>query len=460
MSRSRLYQDISREHGFELLKVDGELPAGLRGTFYRNGTGLFGSHGRRYHHLFEGQGAISAVRFSDGGAAGAIRVVESDGLRAERAAGRPLYGSVTSRARRIGNALRQRTNNGSNVSVLAWQGRIFGVVDLSKPIEVSPETLETLGETDLDGAIAKTFTAHLHAVPAREAIFGFGIRYGRRTELDLYTLPARGRAKRLGTLEIPATVIHDFTATERHLVFFLGPARLSAARALLGEARPERLVDWRAELGGEVLVVPIDDVERTVRFPIESFFVWHFANAFARGDEIVVDCVRHADVSATGTMCDAAAREGGVIDMDAGELCRATVDLRARRLRLERAWETRCEFPRMDPRGAGRELRYVWLTANGGAGPRSIARFDLARAESRLWTPPRGHHVTEPVFAPRPDGVGETDGWVLVLVYDERSETSHLAVLDASAPERGPLARVHFDHAVPLTLHGTWVPSH
>ncbi|MGH2901030.1 MAG: carotenoid oxygenase family protein, partial [Solirubrobacteraceae bacterium] len=110
-----------------------------------------------------------------------------------------------------------------------------------------------------------------------------------------------------------------------------------------------------------------------------------------------------------------------------------------------------------DPRGEGAELRYVWLTANDGAEPRSIARFDFARAESRLWTPPRGQHVTEPIFAPNPDGAAETDGWVLVLVYDEATETSHVAVLDASEPEQGPLARVHFDHAIPLTLHGTWL---
>ena len=43
------------------------------------------------------------------------------------------------------------------------------------------------------------------------------------------------------------------------------------------------------------------------------------------------------------------------------------------------------------------------------------------------------------------------------VVYDPQSETSHVAVLDASAPERGPLARAHFDHAVPLTLHGSFV---
>ena len=62
-------------------------------------------------------------------------------------------------------------------------------------------------------------------------------------------------------------------------------------------------------------------------------------------------------------------------------------------------------------------------------------------------------------MAPRPGGDAETDGWVLALVYDESTETSHVAVLDASAPDRGPLARAHFDRAVPFTLHGSFVAA-
>jgi len=63
------------------------------------------------------------------------------------------------------------------------------------------------------------------------------------------------------------------------------------------------------------------------------------------------------------------------------------------------------------------------------------------------------------VFAPRAGANGECDGWVLVLVYDERTHTSHVAVLDAARPDEGPLARAHYDHHVPLTLHGAWVGS-
>jgi all-trans-8'-apo-beta-carotenal 15,15'-oxygenase len=456
--RSSLYRESPRDHGYEPLQVEGALPEGLAGTLVRNGPGEFAPFGRLYGHLFEGQGALTAVRFGGGRAEGAHRLIESPGFREERAAGRPLYGSLASRPRRIANALRRRDKNAANVNVLAWQGRLFGLRDLARPIEVSRETLATIGETDLEGVVPDGFSAHPHAVAARGAVYGFAVRFGRDTLLDLVELPACGRPRRLGSVPIPATVIHDFAATERHLVFFLGPARIAVLRALLGDARPERLVRWDPAAPGEVVAVPIDEPGRAVRFPVDPFFVWHYANAFERGGELVVDYVRHPDASAIATLRAEAVRDGAVVGMDLGELHRATLDLRAGHCRSERVAAAPCEFPRVDSRGEGGARRYVWLTATE-RGHLSIARVDLETGATRTWTPPAGHHVSEAIFAPHPGGAGETDGFALVLVYDEASDASHVAVLDARAPEDGPVARAYFAHHVPLTLHGTFVPA-
>ena len=124
--------------------------------------------------------------------------------------------------------------------------------------------------------------------------------------------------------------------------------------------------------------------------------------------------------------------------------------------RSERIWSEPCEFPTIDVRGAGSPRRYAWV-ATTEKRPRSVARIDCEQGLAAVWTPPVGQHVSEPIFAPRPGGEGECDGWTLVLVYDERVHASHVAVLDSARPEEGPLATAHFDHHVPLTLHGTWV---
>src|SRR5512138_3029622 len=59
-------EDLPREHGFEPLVVEGNIPRELRGTIVRNGPGLFGQFGKRYSHPFEADGAATAIRLGDG----------------------------------------------------------------------------------------------------------------------------------------------------------------------------------------------------------------------------------------------------------------------------------------------------------------------------------------------------------------------------------------------------------
>lgn len=85
-------QGLPREHGFEPLRVEGTIPADLHGTLYRNGPALLSQQGERCERWFDGDGGVSAVRFGEGKALGASRVVMSRGLQAERAACKLVYG--------------------------------------------------------------------------------------------------------------------------------------------------------------------------------------------------------------------------------------------------------------------------------------------------------------------------------------------------------------------------------
>jgi len=71
----------------------GQIPAGLRGTLYRNGPARLERGGVRVGHWFDGDGAILAVNFTDAGATGLYRYVQTDGYKEEAAAGQLLYGN-------------------------------------------------------------------------------------------------------------------------------------------------------------------------------------------------------------------------------------------------------------------------------------------------------------------------------------------------------------------------------
>ena len=462
----RAFRDLPREHGFEPLRVEGRLPEGLRGTLYRNGPALFSTFGRRYGHWFDGDGAVSAVRFDGGGGAvGAVKLVQSVGLREERRRRRPHYPNYGTPApslwRGLAAGLSADLKNTANTSVMIWQGRLYALLEACRPTELSLEELSTLGERDLDGAVVATFSAHPHYVPARRAAYNFGVRYGRRIELDLFELPDAGRARRLGTVTLPgATMIHDFIATERHLVFFAPPLRLRIFRQLVGLGTFGDNLRWRPEEGTEVIVVPIDAPSRVRRFTVPAFYQWHFATAFERGEELVVDYVRFADFASNRWLQQII--DGPARSTIRGTLHRAVIDAAAGRFTDEERAPVGCEFPRVAR--PAQQNRFVYVAAHSddeaarGMFDR-VARVDLDRGAVESVALGPAQYPSEPLFVRRPDARDEDDGWLLTLVYDGASDTSGVAVLDARDLGRGAIARAWFDHHLPFTFHGNFAPA-
>jgi carotenoid cleavage dioxygenase-like enzyme len=463
----RAFRDLPRQHGFEPLAVEGQLPEGLRGTLYRNGPSLFSTFGRRYGHWFDGDGAVSAVGFDGGGGArGAVRLVDGPGLVEERRRGRAHYGNYGTRApsawRGLVSGLRGEVKNTANTSVMIWQGRLYAMLEAAKPIELSLEDLATLGERDLDGAVVRSFSAHPHYVPARRCAYNFGVRYGRRTELDLFALPDEGPARRLATLTLAgATMIHDFIATEKHLVFFAPPVRLRVFRMLFGLGSYSENLRWRPEEGTEVLVVPIDAPTAAKRFTVPAFYQWHYATAFERGEELVVDYVRYPDFASNEWLRQVI--DGRAASVIGGQLHRATIDPARGTLRdAPLVATTACEFPRVAR--AGGANRYVYVAAHSDAEAAHgmfdrVARLDVERGTVDAVSLGAGQYPSEPVFVRRPGGRDDDDGWLLTLVYDAAGDRSGVAVLDARELSRGAIAYAWFDHHVPFTFHGNFAPA-
>jgi all-trans-8'-apo-beta-carotenal 15,15'-oxygenase len=459
----KAFRDFTQEHGFQPMRVEGRLPEELRGTLVRVGPVTFGVGGQRYGHWFDGDGGAMAVRFDGRGAQGAARSIDTPSIRAEREAGKVLHSNYGTAVPSLRRRLFGGPKNTANTSAMTWNGRLFALVESTIPTELSPEDLRTLGETNLGGSVGPAFSAHPHRVASRRTTYNFGIRYGRAVLLDLYELPDAGPIRRMGSLPLPGPImVHDFIATERHLVFFISPMRIRIFRVLLGRGSFSDNFDWRPELGTEVLVVPIDEPTKAVRFQAEAFHTWHFGNAFEQDGRIVVDYVRYPDFDSNKWLAE---QVNGWASTDAqGRLHRATIDPKAGTLRSEQVSDRRCEFPGVTPLLTGARHRYVYKAAYSGSegwrGPQdAVAKVDMETGRETLVTLGREHYPSEPIFIPRPGGSAEDDGWLLTQTYDATSDKTYVAVLDAKAPEAGPMARAWLDHAFPLTFHGTWMPA-
>jgi all-trans-8'-apo-beta-carotenal 15,15'-oxygenase len=283
--------------------------------------------------------------------------------------------------------------------------------------------------------------------------------------VDIFELPDAGPARLLASLPIPPSFVHDFAVTDDYLVFLVPPLRLRLLRQLFGLGRFCDSLDWKPAEGVEVLVVPIDDPGHPIRFATDPFFQFHLGNAYQVDGRIELDVVRYPDFAGSHRWL-AGLLNGDPGSAHAGRLCRSTIDLARKTMKTEERSDLPCEFPQVSPRVLARPHRYAYAAAHSSAqasrtGPFDrLAKIDLTTGKADLIPlGGDGRYASEPIFAPRGTDGAEDDGWLLALVHDAAKNAAHLAIVDARAPEAGPIARAHFDGPLPPTFHGVWAPS-
>ena len=207
------FRTLAEEHDYRIDEIDGQVPTGLRGTLYRNGSGRNDLGGQWFPHWFDGDGMISAIRFDDRGIHYRNRYVATENYRDETRAGHIVnrgFGKMRPGGV-LANALRQPANV-SNTSVVVRDGRLLSLWEGGPPFALDPVTLDTRGIETFGGTV-KAFSAHPKVDPATGELFNFGIDYGASTTLTPYRLDKAGLT-RLPAVKLPYPVMnHDFVLT-------------------------------------------------------------------------------------------------------------------------------------------------------------------------------------------------------------------------------------------------------
>jgi all-trans-8'-apo-beta-carotenal 15,15'-oxygenase len=451
------------EHGARPLRLQGALPPELNGTFYRNGPAAFNAGIRP--HWFDGTGAVSAVRLRDGSAQGLVKLTHSPSADHDAGRARNRYAgylqkmSWPQRARVLAGA--QAARNMASINVLPWQGRLFALMETTPPLELDPVSLDTVGETDLEGVVLGAWNGHPRRVPSRATTYQFGVRTGPKVFLDVFALPDEGAARRIASVPLRGMMeVHDFFATERHLVFLLPPLTCSPLR-MLWEGSGFGALRWQPGMPAEVLVLPIDNPEVPVRMETEPFFFWHGANAYEEAGRIRLDLFRYPDYAATAQWL-ARTPAGEPCEPTGCRLWRAELDLERREMRWSPRSPCTGEFPAVSPACLSARHRAVWMAGwapehDGIGWPDRLLRLDVESGQLEAIRPSGRCIVGEPTLVAR--SAWEDDVWVLCLVLDLEAQASYLGIWDGARPGDEPVARAWFDHPVPLALHGTWVAA-
>jgi carotenoid cleavage dioxygenase len=471
------YAPVSEEHTITKLEVTGSIPEFLDGRYLRNGPNPLSEVDPAAYHWFMGDGMVHGVRLRDGKAEWyRNRWVRTPGI-STRLGEQP-------RAPRPSKGL---NGVGPNTNIISHAGKTLALIEGGVANYELTDELETVGPCDFDGSLPGGYTAHPKRDPETGELHAVSYFFGMGNHVQYSVIGADGRSRRRVDIEVGGSpMMHDFSLTEKHVVFYDLPVTFDASQvvpatvprylrtpiklvvsALIGRVRiPDPIVArmdrasgsnarfpyaWNPKYPARIGVMPREGTAAEVRwFDVEPCYVFHPLNAYDDGDNVVLDVVRHPK------MFD---RDFSGLNEGPSVLHRWTVDLNAGKVREDQLDDHGQEFPRVDERLVGKQHRFgysVTIEHGPGAGE-SLLKHDLVRGTTVVHTFGNGRQPGEFVFAPSHPDAAEDEGVLMGFVYDPTTQKSDLTLLDAATLDT--VGAIHLPDRVPVGFHGNWAPN-
>ncbi|MEN3792319.1 carotenoid oxygenase family protein [Fulvimarina sp. MAC3] len=449
------FAPIGREIDADRLEVvAGKIPEYLRGAYIRNGPNPR-YEPVSYNYPLEGDGMLHAIRFEGGRASYHNRYVRTRSFEIEDKAGHTVFGGLMT-PRPIDTDLLGPHDDPDNpfktsafIGVMHHGNHLLALGEGEPAWEIGPD-LETRGPWTAGTDEPIMLGAHNRVHPVTGDLFALAYDL-EKPIVTMHHIGRDGVLRRSFDIALAApSMIHDFVLTENHVVLLIGPLVFDMQAMMSGGS----FLQWRPDLGTRIAVVPLSG-GKPRWYEADPFFVFHFANGFERGGDIVIDYVRHQKLYVGY----------GEPNTQAPKLQRLVLNTVSGSVQEQCWFDKVAEFPRIDDRRNALASRYVYaptLTNTLKGDDHASATFNcLLRIDTETGDVNAhdfGNRIAgEAVFIPR--GEAETSGWLASYLYDPVSETSELVLLDAEAFSDEPVVRLRLPQRVPQGLHGTWVPA-
>ena len=434
--------------------VSGRAPAGLSGALYRNGPGQWRRPGGNAGHWFDGDGLLRAFRIDDGRATLSARFIDTPKRRADTAAGAvvtPGFGTLARPGARVRGS---DDASPANINVISRGDELWALWEGGSPMAMDPATLGTKGFKTLGAGLAgMPFLAHPR-IESNGRSWSLG---QSGSKAIIWRNAADGALEASEMIDLGrGSYMHDFTATDRHLVILLQP--------LIRERLAAPFADgfaWKPELGTRILVLDKNDLSQRRTYELPAFFFFHLGDAWSDADGTIRfdACIDDGNDTVFSVETGRDMIEGRFSGLRPSRL--SLITLHAKGRAEMSAPGVAAEFPRTDPRFAGEARRFTAHATGTSPGRplfQGLAVQDWARDRSRSFDFGAQHLMEEAVFAPRPGSSEEFDGWLLAPSLNLKARATELHVFDARRVDRGPLCTWRSEAALPVSLHGCFVP--
>jgi carotenoid cleavage dioxygenase-like enzyme len=222
------------------------------------------------------------------------------------------------------------------------------------------------------------------------------------------------------------------------------------------------MLDWEPENGSRLGVMPRMGGDADVKwFEIDNCMVFHVANAWEDGDEVVLLACRSNRTDVANATVNAGDENQNMRDQLAllteWRMNLVTGEVTERNIDPDRY----CEFPRINDNLVGHPSRYAYLAGidvdRQGTPFTSEIKYDCEDGSMTIHPLGEGRMGGEAIFAPRKNATSEDDGYVILFSWDEPNQQSECVVIDAQNFEADAVARIKIPYRVPFGFHASWV---
>jgi carotenoid cleavage dioxygenase-like enzyme len=463
LGRLRGFDSGAREIDDAPVRIEGRLPAWLRGTLLLNGPALWELPGGALRHWFDGYAMRHRIGFgAEGVPRYRSRFARSESYVRSLAAGRPVYGEFGSdNPAPLWQRLRAPRATDNPAVVMSRLGeRWFALTETPHLAFFDPRTLE--GEERLP---LRTPAEPLHLMAAHGftladgAYLNVGVTLGPTATLSLLLLSpgervprtlARWKTKQAG-------YTHAFALAPGHAVVWECALRANALAFRFGKGSYKDNFRWQPEGGSQIHAVALDGSGTRRTWQVPPMMAFHATQAWAEDNgDLVLEVSIYDDARIFDDLLLESRRRGLPL-RGLPRLVRYRLSAGKGEAEPE-ALDVPLELQQVHPARVGvARARVCWGAGMGpgGAFNDRTLRVDLDSGRVVTWQREGGAAVQlEPLFVPRPGGSDDDDGVLLVPTLADGDATSVIAVLDARSLDCAAL--LHAPQVVPFGFHAAF----
>lgn len=457
------YAPVREEITVDNLEVIGKLPSELSGMFLRIGPNArFSPLG--LYHWFDGDGMIHGVHINNSQASYRNRSVRTEGFEIEQKENKPLWPGLLNLPR-FDQPYGIMMKNVANTALVWHNGRLLALWEGGEPYEIRLPNLETVGPYTFNKQLTFPFCAHPKIDPQTGEMMFFGYQPLAKPYIQYGIVSPEGKIVKTIPIDIPSPIImHDFAITQNYSIFMDMPLSFKAMQIMVGKLPIVFEGDRPSRFG----IIPRHG-GKICWFEVPACMVYHTVNAYESGEEVILVAYR---MDATELFIPKPKNSSDFIknnekkskiEPEITKLYRWRFNLSTGQVKEEMLDDEIAEFPRINENFMGRKMRYVYAGRAAVYMERplfdGVKKYDLEAGTAESVYFGRGRFGGECVFAPRPGGTKEDDGWVLTYIYDAVEKRSELVIFDAQNITAEPIARVLIPQRIPYGFHCEWVDS-